>query len=208
MLLKIRLFIFLLMGPVFFCQGQELMQVELIEDNILLLDARVQQHPVGSSIEAYQYNDRILIAIEPLLDGLKVKYQIINQQLKIWKDSEEIVFNLNPSPYKATDSNLTVEQPLGVWADDGFYQFIELALLSEIFEARFKTDLTTQLINIYTGKNTSFYQKKLKNLDEAEGYLFPIQKIAILNEQRRSDRYSASLRRQSVQDQVITIKDQ
>lgn len=208
MILNIRLFIFLLMGPVFFCQGQELLHVELIEDNILLLDARVQQHPVGSSIEAYQYNDRILIAIEPLLDGLKVKYQIINQQLKIWKDTEEIVFNLNPSPYKATDSNLNVEEPLGVWADDGFYQFIELALLSEIFEARFKTDLTTQLINIYTGKNTDFYQKKLKSLDEAEGYLFPIQKIAILNEQRRGDRYSASSARQDFQNQIITIKDQ
>lgn len=208
MIFKIRIFIFLLMVSTFFVQGEELLKVDLVEDNILLLDARVQQHHVGSSIDAYVFNDRILIAIEPLFDGLKVKYKIINQQLKIWKDSEEITFNLNSTPYKVKNTNVVSGKPLGIWADDGYYEFIELALVEKIFGATIKSDLTTQLIKIQTGKGTSDSQKNLQRIDDAEGYLFPIQKLSILNEQRKSDRFSYSSTNDSIKKQTITINDQ
>ena len=208
MRLKLRLFILLLMGSAFFCQGQELLKVEVDEDNILLLDAQVQQHHVGSSIDAYTYNDRILIAIEPLLDGLKVKYKITNKQLKIWKDSEEIIVDLNATPYTIKNTKISSEQPLGIWADDGYYQFVELALIAKIFDARIKSDLTTQMVNILTGTDTDYFQKKLTRIDEADGYLFPIQKISILNEQRQNNRFSSSVTNRNIVKPAVTINDQ
>jgi len=203
-----RLLFPLLMWITFTCQGQELLQVELLEDDIFLLDAKVEKHHVGSSIDSYIFNDRLLIAIEPLFDGLKLKYKIINQQIKIWKDNEEITINFNPKPYSALSTEVPLDQAIGIWADDGYYQFIELALIAKIFGVSVESDLTTQIVRIFTEKNNSYFQKELSRIEDADGYLFPIQKLAILNKQRRNDRYNYSSTNDNVEKQTITIKDQ
>jgi hypothetical protein len=196
------------MGSTFFCQGQELLKVEVDEENILLLDVQVQEHHVGSSVDAYTFNNRILIAIEPLLDGLKVKYKIANQQLKIWKDNEEIIHDLTPTAYTKKNSNISSEMQMGIWADDGYYQFVELDFIAKIFDVRIKSDLSTQIVSILTGKDTDYFQQNKGSADEVEGYLFPIQKISILNEQRKMDRFSRSAFIQKTKKTAITIKDE
>lgn len=208
MTLKLRLFIFFLMSSPFFCQGQELLKVEVDEDNILLLDARVKKHHAGSSIDAYISNDRILIAIEPLFDGLKLKYKIIGNQLKVWKDDDEIIINLSSTSFKTNNSKIPITQPLGLWADDGYYKFIELAFVAEIFGVRIETDLTTQIVSIFTGSDTAYFQKKIKRIEDAEGYLFPIQRLAILNEQRIGERFNSAIATQDKDKPKITISDQ
>jgi len=208
MKLIFRSFILLLLWQSFLCQGEELLKIDLVEDDILLLDAKVEKHHVGSSIDAYLFNDHILIAIEPLFDGLKLKYKIINKQLKLWKDNEEIIVNLNTTAYKAKEGSAPKDQPLKIWADDGYYQYIELALIAQIFGVTIETDLTSQRVSILTSKKTAFAQKKLQRLEQAEGYLFPIQKLAILNEQRREEHYNSLQSSAEIEQPTITINDQ
>ncbi|WP_340680828.1 carboxypeptidase-like regulatory domain-containing protein [Paraglaciecola sp.] len=172
-----------------------LKKVELNEDDILLLDVAINRETIASAVDAYKVNDKVLIAIEPVFDSLKLRYQLTEKQLTVWKDEEVKLFDF------AIGGGAGPQDAAGLWATDGYYQFIEIELLRKVFGVNINTDLLRQMI-IFSSDS-----QQLANLKEPP-YLFPIQKLALLNERRQLNRFYNSNTGSEELTTAITIGDQ
>jgi hypothetical protein len=178
--------------------SESLKKVALVEDSFLLLDVAINRQTIASTVDAYRFNERVVIAIEPLFDSLKLRYQLTDTQLKIWKDDEAHIFEL--SGQVLTNELLIIDTSL-LWASDGYYQFVELKLLEILFGVKIETDLSRQVVNVIN--NTTHLANKDKST-----YLFPVQKLALLSERRQTNRfYNTNASYEEVRN-AITIADQ
>lgn len=173
-------------------KGAALSEISLIDDHLLLLDVRLNNDFVLSSIEAYRHNNRVLVAIEPLFDALNIRYQLYTDRLIAWKGEDEFIFAFDD----AVSSNFTNAGPLNtqaIWANDGFFSFLDTATLSSFFGVRFEANLFKLRLNITTQKN---------------GYAFPIQVLERQREQRMIAAAIQAAERQEYIPPPITIEDQ
>jgi hypothetical protein len=175
--------------------AEPLKKVQLNEDNILLLDVAINRETIASSIDAYRVGERVMVAIEPVFDSLKLRYQLTDTQLVIWKDEEIQTFELSEQ------SADTKDELSYFWASDGYYQFISLDLLDDIFGVSVDVDLYKQMV-IFSNDT-----QQLGNKDKPH-YLFPIQKLALLNERRQLNRFYSSNTGNEELQSAITIADQ
>jgi hypothetical protein len=180
-------------------QGAEsLKKVTLDEETFLLLDVAIGRQTIASTVDAYQLNERIIIAIEPLFDSLKLRYQLTANQLTIWKNDEVHVFALSD---QLLTNKLLADDANRAWASDGYYQFVELGLLESLFKVKIETDLTRQVVTLVNAT------EPLVGRDEA-AYLFPVQKLALLSERRQSNRFYNTSAAEDQLKNAITIADQ
>lgn len=188
----LTLFIALQISPNAFAKDA-IQQVELSENAILLLDVRLNGNIILSSLDAYPYEDKVLVAIEPLFDALNLRYQLFSDRLLLWKGEDQytLPFKQPVSGNFIADSG--VSQPV-YWANDGYFIFLDIDTLSQFFDVVMET-------------NT--YQLRLNIKTEQDGYLFPLQRIAILEKQRILAAAAAQTSRQEEQKAPpITIDDQ
>jgi cell division septation protein DedD len=171
--------------------GVKFKEVQLIEDDLLLLDVKLNNDYVASSVDAFPYQDRILIAIEPLFESLNLKYQLHTDQLIVWKD--DIKYTLPLSKLVTGDFLKQVESTLteSLWANDGFYFFMDDQTLANFF-----------------GVSIEVNKFQLRILIKTEQYLFPIQKIEILRQQRILATSAEVRETKEKIAPVITIADQ
>lgn len=142
-------------------------EVQLVEEELLLLDVKLNSDYVASSIDAFPHQDRTLIAIEPLFDSLNINYQLHTDQLIVWK--EDIKYTLPLSKLVTGDflKQIASAQTESLWANDGFYLFIDDKTLANFF-----------------GVSIEVNKFQLRILIKTEIYLFPIQKVEIQRQQR------------------------
>lgn len=177
---------------------EPVVKVTLDEVDFLLLDVVIERQTIAVSVDAYRHNDRIVIAIESLFDSLKLRYQLTEKQLKIWKDDKIHIFDLIEPP--PTDKSI-IDDASPVWATDGYYQFVDLILLENLFDIDVEVDFSRQVITLKSDTN------ELKEINNPV-YLFPVQKLALQSERRQLSRsYNTSASYEQV-NHAITIADQ
>ena len=166
-------------------------EVQLIEDDLLLLDVKLNNDYIASPIDAFPYQGRTLIAIEPLFESLNIKYQLHTDQLIVWK--EDIKYTLPLSNSVTDDFLRQVEsaQTESFWANDGYYLFIDDQTLANFFDVSIE-------INKF----------QLRIFIKTEKYLFPIQKIEILRQQRILATSAEARKIKEKTSPEITIPDQ
>jgi 5-hydroxyisourate hydrolase-like protein (transthyretin family) len=169
--------------------AQSANKVNLNEDDILLFDIRLNNRTVASSVESYSVNQQILVAADSLFDALKLRYQITDNSLTIWKNDAVHVIALDPTLAEKTPDS---QNNHAMWASDGFYLFVDLFTLKNLFEVTIEPSLTTQIISIKT---------------DDKKYVFPLQQLAKLDKRRQLNRYYARSDDQ-VSGPKITIEDQ
>jgi hypothetical protein len=147
--------------------AESLYKVQLDEDQIILLDVKLNNATITRSIDVYQLNNKLMLAVEPLFDALKIRYAITDNNLSIWKGEQEIRYELN--------ENMGGESHL-LWASDDFYFFTELALVKKLFPAKIEF--------IYN-------QLELKITTAKDNLLFPIQILTQQATQRSLNRFAA-----------------
>jgi len=195
-----KLISLLLLWFTYTCYAQPLMKSAINDDDILLLDVKVDGSGLAQSIEAYNYKGHTLMAIEPLFDSLKLRYLLAEDQLTLYKGDELFSFPLASQPYDESQIK-TQSELLEIWATDGFYRYIELQLLEKIFDVVIETDFTQQLTSIST-------DNKRGNKGDKNVYLFPVQQLQLLAERRHFDRIYNRNSAAEVKRSAITINDQ
>ncbi|KXI27659.1 hypothetical protein [Paraglaciecola hydrolytica] len=175
--------------------AEPLKKVELNEENVLLLDVAINRETIASSVDAYRLGERVLIAIEPVFDSLKLRYQLTDNQLSVWKDEQVQVFTL------ADQMQDVVNEAEYYWATDGYYQFVTLDLLDKIFGVSVDVDLLRQMV-IFSNDTLQLGTKVTPH------YLFPVQKLALLNERRQMNRFYNTNTGSDELQSAITIADQ
>jgi cell division septation protein DedD len=166
--------------------AEPLDKVTLDEDQLVLLDVLLNYTTLTRSIEAYEIDDKLLLAIEPLFDALKIRYIISDTNLSIWQNDVEQTFELNQLPQRSNSNNYQ-------WASDDFYLFIELALFEHLFPTKMDFLYETLQLKITTGPNV---------------VLFPIQKLAEQSDFRARSRISGNQTNNERVQLPITIADQ
>ena len=143
--------------------AQQLKQVVLNENNIVLMNVKLNKKLIISSLDGYLNNDGLLIAIEPLFDSLKLQYKLYDNRVVVWKDevAHELFFNTGKIE-KDNESYFS-----GLWLNDGFYLFVDIETIAKIF-------------NVSIDYNS--YQLSTSII--TKDYLFPKQKLEILEEKR------------------------
>jgi hypothetical protein len=166
-------------------QSKVLKEVSVNDDDFLLLSVQIDGDSTGNSVDAYLFKGTLLIAIEPLFSSLNLRYQLREKSLSIWKNDETFEFELT------TDLSNTGSS--GIWANDGYYQYISEDLLTELFTVNMVLDTSKLLLKIGTSD-----------------YLFPVTII----EQQRQQRFKnkvfsqSSTKGKGPQFSPITVKDQ
>ena len=166
-------------------------QVTFSENELLLLDVRLGRNVIFGSLEAYPYQNRTLVAVEPLFDSLSLRYQLYNDKLIVWKDDDQYTLPFEPfiTGNFLSDSN----NGQAFWATDGFFIFLDTQTLAEFFNV---------------GIEVNSYKLSMGIETDPEGYLFPVQRLAILENQRILAA-AASTPERRVQPQLpITIDDE
>jgi hypothetical protein len=163
-----------------------LYQVELDEEQLILLDVTLNGGTITRSIDVYQRGDKLLIAIEPLFDALKIRYVISKDILSIWQDGVEQQFSLKSQPSQVNSNTL-------LWASDNFYFFTELALFERLFPAKLEFSYKSLQLKISTPEKAT---------------IFPSQKIAQQTQQRSINRISSTENEWEETQLPITIADQ
>lgn len=171
---------------------QDIQKVPLSENQILLLDVQLNGNIISGALEAYPHADRTLVAIEPLFDALSLKYQLYADKLLIWKGEEEytLAFERNVTGNFFTRSGITGS---AYWASDGYFVFID-------------TDTLARFFGVIMSTNT--FQLRLDIQTEEKGYLFPLQRLAILQKQRILAAASTTSDDEETKAPPITIEDQ
>lgn len=150
--------------------AEPLDKVTLDDDQLVLLDVLLNHTTLTRSIEAYEIDDKVLLAIEPLFDALKIRYVISGTNLSIWQNGVEQTFELNPLTQPSNSNHYR-------WASDDFYLFIELALFERLFPTKMEFLFKTLQLKITTAPNVA---------------LFPIQKLAEQSDFRARSRISGN----------------
>lgn len=164
--------------------SETLQRIQLKEDQIILLDVKLNSSTITRSVDAYQLDNKLMLAIEPLFDALKIRYAITQDTLTIWQDEKENNFTLSNQPGNSENF---------LWASDNFYFFIELALVEKLFPVKIEIIYNNLELKITTGK---------------EEMIFPVQKLAQQARQRNLNRFTAD-QYDFEQNQIpITIADQ
>ncbi len=169
-----------------------LKQVPVVEDEILLLDISLDNNIVARSIEAYTKGGRTLVSVESLFDTLIVKYQLYVDRLIVWRDEKEYILPLN---VLVTDSffgkNTKLEEVY--WANDGYSLFLDISALSDFFGVPM---------------DVNRYQLRLNINTTGGSFQFPLQKIALLRQQRILAAAAQWSEDQEVKAPPITLDDQ
>lgn len=161
------LFSLLFLSPYAVSADATFNEVTLVEDELLLLDAKLNGDYIANAIDAFPHQGRTLIAIEPLFEALNIKYQLHTDQLIIWKGVEKFILPLS----KTVSGNFFSQIDEGItdafWANDGFYLFIDDKTLASFF-----------------GVNIEVNTFQLRMKIATQSYLFPIQRMKIQEQQR------------------------
>ena len=163
---------------------ETLSQTTIDEEDILLLDVVLNNATLARSIDAYLVDEKLLLAVDPLFDALKIRYIITEKMLTVWKEDELYEYALG-----AADESKAKFR----WATDGFFFFMDLSLFQNLFPTKME----------YLDR-----QLQLKISVPEKTALFPYQKIQQQNKQRLLEqtlRGSASRGKEQV---PITIPDQ
>lgn len=148
----------------------DLTQVELNEDDYLLLSVMINKESARVTVDSYDNNGQLYVAIEPLLNGLKLRYQLRQDQLTVWKEDEEHTFS-----FLSTSTNDVTAQ--NTWATDGYYQYISQDVLETLFDVSFEIDRPRLMLNLIT-QNYKFpitllaEQTLLRSSIKANSYAF------------------------------------
>jgi hypothetical protein len=143
--------------------AQHLTEVELNEENIVLMNVKLNDTLIIGSLDGYLNKDKLLIAIEPLFDTLKLQYKLFDNRVVVWKDDDEHVLFFTTDKVKKANKDASS----GLWVNDGFYIFIDIETIAKIF-------------NVAIDYNAYQLTTRISTKD----YLFPKQKLAILEEKR------------------------
>ncbi|MEP1449116.1 MAG: SdrD B-like domain-containing protein [Paraglaciecola sp.] len=187
--LHFRLFLIfcgLLLSSNLQAESEKLSKVPLDEDQLILLDVTLNGRTISRSLEVYQINDKLLVAIEPLFDALKIRYIVSENSLSIWQDQKEHRFELDQN---VSSKNFNRH----VWATDDFYVFSDLELIKRLFPAKMELVFQNLQLTIDTPYKTS---------------MFPLQKIAEQNRVRQLNKVTGSFVSGERQEFPITIADQ
>ena len=182
--MKKYLLLFLLVHFITFnCYSTELSEYAVNDDDLIISSITINGNKLAGSVDLYPIKNNYLVAIEPLFDILGLKYEVDNSTLTVWKK------NLKHSYFFKEKSTKTKQVH---WANDGYYQFIDLNVLNELFEIE------------------TIYRSNLLSLEiTTKSYQFP---VTVLGEQKL-DRYSDKLSvlysdKQKSTHEIITIPDE
>jgi len=189
---------FLIISLIQSSRAEQLVEVELLEDNVILLDVMLDNSIIASSVDAFNMDNQILIAVEPLFDSLRLRYQITDSQLKVWKNDQVYLFELIDT--LNAGNNQIAEQQLN-WGSDGFYQYISIDVMERVFGVAISQDLTRLLLILNTQSNSVTDKDDLT-------YLFPVQNLELISERRRTHRFYTNSGQVEQDENRITIEDQ
>ncbi|MFT5760098.1 MAG: hypothetical protein ACI9LM_004882 [Alteromonadaceae bacterium] len=175
--------------------AQSFTKINTIEDDLLLLDVRLNKKFIASSIDAYKYQEHILVAIDPLFDALSLKYQLYSDKLIIWKGQSEFTLSLNQKGQSDFFKENNGDNTQAYWARDDFYLYIDTETLATFFDVEIRS-------------NT--FQLKLTILNDSKkvNYQFPIQELALQQTQRALAALSQQKQQKEKKAPEITIADQ
>ncbi|TWX67482.1 SPOR domain-containing protein [Colwellia sp. C1TZA3] len=168
-----------------------LKKISLSDDDFVLFSLRLNDQAINHSIDSFLVDGELFLAIEPLLDSLKVKYQLTGQKLLIWKNDTVNEFILSEQSLGLPSKNLIV-----AWGDDGFYSYIAADVINQLFATDIISDTRTLQVVI----KTSDYAFPLQTLQQLE---------KIRQQEQLSGYYIQSKGAKAPQKQLeITIPDQ
>ncbi len=162
--------------------AEQLTRVPLTDNEFQLMDVVVDGKTRAVTIDGYLHNDLLLIGIEPLFDALTVRYQLHENELIVWKDDAQFVFQLTGHQ---TDTSS------GMWGQDGFYRYVDLDTLSKVF-----------------GLEASYDKYRLRLEIKTQDYLFPVQQLELIAKKRELTRLNSAQIDQTRPILPITIDDQ
>lgn len=142
------------------------------DEDLLLLNVKLDNKTLVSSVDAYLSHGKLLLAIEPVFDALGLRYRITEKQITLWKEEQKNSLRLSSEKSPANTGELARNAAL--WADDGSYLLVDSETLSRIFDSKFSYNLYQLVIDIAT--------------DE---YKFPLQKLQTLEKKRQQNRIYA-----------------
>ena len=174
-----------LLLQLFSAGAEELYKVDFDDNEILLVDVVLNNQTVAFSVDTVFVDEQLLVAIEPLLDALKVRYQLSDTELSIWNKQQKSSFQL------LTQANSNVA---GLWASDGFLIFVELDLFKRLF-----------------GVDVEFEPRRLQLVMRSPNRepIFPAQIIEEQEKQRALDRVVTSGSQSNKRPEIpITLQDQ
>jgi cell division septation protein DedD len=189
----LSVFVCFLCLPALAVAQQSMQGVSVSEDSILLLDVRLNNNIILASMEAYPHEQTTLVAVEPLFDALSLKYQLFSDRLIVWKDEDQFTFPLKDNATGNFTGDSNNQDPV-YWFNDGYFVFMDIHTLSELFGVSFETNRFQLRLDIVT--------------QEEKGYLFPLQRIRLLEKQRL---LAAALKPRETRESYtppITIDDQ
>lgn len=172
--------------------AQRIQEVTVSENSILLLDARLNNNVILSTLEAYPYENTVLVAIEPLFDALKLRYQIFNDKLILWREDESFTFPLQNNVTGNFFDGKKADQTIYRF-NDGYFEYLDINTLANFFNVPFETNR---------------YQLRLDIKTQEKGYLFPLQLQSILEKQRILAAALVPREEQERKPPPITIDDQ
>lgn len=165
--------------------AQNITQIQLNDEEFLLLDVKLERNYLLRSLEAYTYQDKVLVSVEFLFDALKLRYQIRDNELEVWKEDRQYKLPL-VTQNNASFDDVDVKEIY--WATDDYALYIDTQTLSALFASEFATNTFKLRLEIKT-----------------DSYLFPTQVIAIQN-QKRALAEAASKNYPSVAEEATPVK--
>lgn len=188
-LLNIFILTFILYATSYGVAAEELRQVSLDEDELLLVSAFLDSTKISHNVDAYTVEDKMLIAIEPLFDALKLRYQLQTSKLRVWKNDVLHEFNFGKQKLASSATANLTDIPL--WGDDGYYLFVDTDILSVLFDIKIIFNKSKLFIELKTGD-----------------YKFPVTIISELaNKRARQKYFVAGSERKIIDETPITIAD-
>ena len=179
--------------PMLAVAQQSMQKVSVSENAILLLDVRLNSNIILASLEAYPYEDTTLVAIEPVFDALNLNYQLFSDRLILWKDEDQFIFPLKDKVSGNFITDSKSQDPI-YWFNDGYFVFMDTNTLARVFGVSFETNRFQLRLDIKT--------------QEDKGYLFPLQRIKLLEKQRQLAAALKPRDSQEIYTPPITIDDQ
>lgn len=165
--------------------AEELIKRSVDDNDLIISSVSVDRTQLPGSVDLYPIENSYLISIEPLFEILGLKYQINDTALTVYKNEYQ-------RTYFFKENSDTEAQ--GYWANDGYYQFIDIRVLNELFEIDSVFKSNTLSLNIITSD-----------------YQFPVTVIKKQQLDRYSDKLSGLYSGNKDQTQIqktITIPDE
>jgi hypothetical protein len=132
------------------CPSQDIHYRQISDEQLLIINLRINGFSVITDLEVYQIEDRLLLPLDALINQLTLPIKLTEHQLSSTPTLADKNCALNWQLHTEINQTNTIQDQLLLWGEDDFGRYIDAEILNLLLLGQYQFDYALQQLTINT----------------------------------------------------------